>query len=43
MRQQRRRRRIAMTPAEVDAFLAAERTCQVATTGADGGNFRKIP
>jgi PPOX class probable F420-dependent enzyme len=25
-----------MTPAEVDAFLAAEHTCRVATTGADG-------
>ena len=25
-----------MTPAEVDDFLAAERTCRVATTGADG-------
>jgi len=25
-----------MTPAEVDAFLAAERTCRVATTGAGG-------
>ena len=36
MREQRRRRRIAMTPAEVDAFLAAEITCRVATTGADG-------
>jgi PPOX class probable F420-dependent enzyme len=36
MRPQRRRRRIAMSPAEVDAFLAAEHTCRVATTGADG-------
>jgi nitroimidazol reductase NimA-like FMN-containing flavoprotein (pyridoxamine 5'-phosphate oxidase superfamily) len=25
-----------MTPAEVDAFLSAEHTCRVATTGADG-------
>jgi PPOX class probable F420-dependent enzyme len=25
-----------MTPAEVDAFLTAERTCRVATAGADG-------
>jgi PPOX class probable F420-dependent enzyme len=25
-----------MTPAEMDAFLAAERTCRVATTGPDG-------
>ena len=36
MREQRRGRRIAMTPAEVDAFLSAGRTCRVATTGADG-------
>jgi len=35
-RQQRRGRAIAMTPAEVDAFLAEERTCRVATTGKDG-------
>jgi PPOX class probable F420-dependent enzyme len=25
-----------MTPAEIDAFLAVEHTCRVATTGADG-------
>ena len=36
MSEQRRGRRIAMTPAEVDAFLAAERTCRVASVGADG-------
>src|SRR5262245_59618494 len=36
MRQQRRGRSIAMTPDEVDAFLADERVCRVATTGADG-------
>ncbi|MBL7486957.1 pyridoxamine 5'-phosphate oxidase family protein [Frankia sp. AgW1.1] len=35
-RQQRRGRRIAMTPAEVDAFLAEARTCRVAPVGADG-------
>jgi hypothetical protein len=35
-RQQRRGRRIAMTPAEIDAFLAEERTCRVSTVGADG-------
>lgn len=35
-KQQRRGRRIAMTPAEVDEFLTAERTCRVATIGADG-------
>lgn len=33
---QRRGRRIMMTPGEVDAFLAAERTCRVATVSADG-------
>jgi PPOX class probable F420-dependent enzyme len=33
---QRRGRAIAMTAAEVDQFLAAERTCRVATTGRDG-------
>lgn len=36
MKDQKRGRRIAMTAAEVDAFLAAERTCRVATVGADG-------
>ncbi|WP_448627587.1 pyridoxamine 5'-phosphate oxidase family protein [Geodermatophilus sp. URMC 64] len=34
--QQRRGRRIAMTPDELDAFLRAEHTCRVATAGADG-------
>ncbi|MGW1888286.1 pyridoxamine 5'-phosphate oxidase family protein [Streptomyces sp. NPDC001970] len=33
---QRRGRRIMMTPAELDAFLAAQRTCRVATVSADG-------
>jgi hypothetical protein len=33
---QRRGRRIAMTDAERDEFLAAERTCRVATLGPDG-------
>ena len=36
MREQRRGQRIAMTPAEVDAFLREERTCRVATAGGDG-------
>ncbi|PZS25102.1 MAG: pyridoxamine 5-phosphate oxidase [Pseudonocardiales bacterium] len=36
MRQQRRGRKIAMTPAEIDVFLAAQRTCRVATIGGDG-------
>ena len=35
-RAQRRGRAIAMTAAEVDEFLAAERTCRVATSGKDG-------
>lgn len=35
-RAQRRGRAIAMTAAEVDEFLAAERTCRVATVGRDG-------
>jgi hypothetical protein len=33
---QRRGRAIAMTTAEVDEFLATERTCRVATSGHDG-------
>jgi len=33
---QRRGRAIAMTAAEVDEFLAAERTCRVATASRDG-------
>lgn len=33
---QRRGRRIMMTPAELDAFLAGQRTCRVATVSADG-------
>ncbi|WP_043263292.1 pyridoxamine 5'-phosphate oxidase family protein [Streptomyces sp. CT34] len=33
---QRRGRRIRMTPTELDAFLAAQRTCRVATVGGDG-------
>ncbi|MFD7668831.1 pyridoxamine 5'-phosphate oxidase family protein [Streptomyces sp. NPDC059788] len=33
---QRRGRRIMMTPHERDAFLAEQRTCRVATVGADG-------
>ncbi|MFD9886536.1 pyridoxamine 5'-phosphate oxidase family protein [Streptomyces alboflavus] len=33
---QRRGRRIMMTPDELDAFLAAERTCRIATVSADG-------
>src|ERR671931_211604 len=36
MKQQRRGRRIAMTPQEFDEFLSTERTCRVATVGRDG-------
>lgn len=36
LKAQRRGRRIAMTPDELDVFLAEQRTCRVATTGADG-------
>ncbi|MFE5795620.1 pyridoxamine 5'-phosphate oxidase family protein [Streptomyces sp. NPDC056503] len=33
---QRHGRRIMMTPAELDSFLAEQRTCRVATVSADG-------
>ncbi|ALE73663.1 pyridoxamine 5-phosphate oxidase [Pseudonocardia sp. EC080610-09] len=33
---QRRARKIAMTPEEIAAFLAEERTCRVATNGTNG-------
>jgi hypothetical protein len=36
VRPQRRGRRIAMTPEELDEFLAGERVCRVATIGTDG-------
>jgi len=36
LKQQKRGRRIAMTSAEVDAYLAQERTCRVATVSPDG-------
>lgn len=36
MKEQRRSRKIAMTPAEVDAFLAEQRTVRVATNGTHG-------
>ncbi|MEW1547645.1 pyridoxamine 5'-phosphate oxidase family protein [Streptomyces tsukubensis] len=36
MAAQRRGRRIMMTPEEIDAFLAGQRTCRVATVSADG-------
>jgi nitroimidazol reductase NimA-like FMN-containing flavoprotein (pyridoxamine 5'-phosphate oxidase superfamily) len=36
LRPQRRGRKIAMTADEMDTFLNTERTCRVATVGADG-------
>lgn len=36
LRPQKRGRRIAMTAAELDGFLATQRTCRVATIGPDG-------
>lgn len=36
MAEQRRRRRIAMNECELDAFLAAERTCRIATMSPSG-------
>lgn len=36
LRPQRRGRKIAMTPEEMNEFLATERTCRVATLGSDG-------
>jgi hypothetical protein len=36
LRPQKRGRKIAMTPEEMDAFLASERVCRVATLGSDG-------
>jgi Pyridoxamine 5'-phosphate oxidase len=36
VREQRRARAIAMTTDEVDAFLAEERTCRIATVGTHG-------
>ena len=35
-KEQRRGRKIAMAPEELDTFLEGERTCRVATVGADG-------
>ncbi len=36
VKQQRRARAIAMTPDEIDAFLAEQHTCRVATVGTNG-------
>jgi hypothetical protein len=42
MKEQRRSRRIAMTAAERDAFLAEERTCRVATSSAAGPHLTAL-
>ncbi|KPM53136.1 pyridoxamine 5-phosphate oxidase [Frankia sp. CcI49] len=42
MKEQRRGRRIAMSPAEIDAFLAEERTCRVATSGPSGPHLTPL-
>jgi Pyridoxamine 5'-phosphate oxidase len=42
MKPQRRSRRLAMTAVERDAFLAAERTCRVATSGAAGPHLTPL-
>ena len=36
LKPQKRGRKIAMSAAEIDSFLASERTCRVATVGPDG-------
>lgn len=42
MAEQRRGRKIAMTPAEVDAFLTEERTCRVATSSPSGPHLTAL-
>ena len=42
MAEQRRGRRIALSEAELDEFLSAERTCRVATTGPDGPHLTAL-
>jgi Pyridoxamine 5'-phosphate oxidase len=42
VQQQRRGRVIAMSPEELDAFLAEQRTCRVATTGPDGPHVAPV-
>lgn len=42
MAEQRRGRRIAMSEAEVDSFLAEERTCRVATVGPNGPHLTAL-
>lgn len=42
LREQRRSRRIAMTPGERDAFLSEERTCRVATVNAAGPHLSAL-
>ena len=42
MREQRRSRRIAMTPDERDAFLLRQRTCRVATAATEGPHLTAL-
>lgn len=42
MKEQRRSRRIAMSPEERDAFLDEQRTCRVATAGAAGPHLTAL-
>ena len=42
MKEQRRSRRIAMTPGERDTFLRRQRTCRVATGGAGGPHLTAL-
>lgn len=42
MKEQRRSRRIAMTPEERDAFLSEERTCRVATASGAGPHLTAL-
>jgi Pyridoxamine 5'-phosphate oxidase len=42
MKEQRRGRKIAMSPEEINAFLAEEQTCRVATSGSDGPHLTPL-
>ncbi|MBX6390029.1 MAG: pyridoxamine 5'-phosphate oxidase family protein [Frankia sp.] len=42
LRPQRRSRRVAMTPAEIDEYLASQRTCRVATAGPGGPHLTAL-
>jgi len=41
-REQRRGRRIAMSGAELHAFLSEERTCRIATSGSQGPHLTPL-